>query len=639
MSMTLPSKQVTVVDMPEVQGFAAKFTYGFFTADESVNETGGVPVSVLERSASDIDSTFIQFASTRAPRYVTFTLKPPIVNNVSRIAADAKAATFGTNVERDLIANNLAKVVTEDQFCSNDYVALNFHDGELEDKVHVLVSGAFMQQTLESGGPDDISHYAAAQSLYLQRSTNTVMPSFLFRYLLNPSTAFGAQFFDSQGDAVENSFYGGLHDVLINAQVNSRLLEDIVGRTVRDPLATYGTDLSNVLNVSRHVGHTPSKSFSTRVSEADYKTNVSYVDVRSSPVASLPDRDGPRFVGFIIDKSEILGDGTTKQHDPIIVDNERATTTADYRVRYNATYVYSVRAVYLFKMPSVDDVTGDVAMLSILVSSRPSNVVTLATVDTVAPPPPTDLGFTWDYERVNPLTADHDALTGQPYPGTGQHGSLLVHWTFPPNSQRDVKKFQVFRRKTIDEPFELIKMYDFDDSMVKAVPTENPSATLVENIVSPCNFLFDDDFLVTSKYTYAVACIDAHGMTSAYSEQYEVTFDQFQNRLQKKMVSHAGAPKSYPNMYLQADLFVDTVRVAGPNTRQARLFFNPQSYYVYDNDGSIVPLLATVQGGGEYKLNVINLDNQKSVTVNVGINDQTTSGVQSVALADVKFGG
>jgi hypothetical protein len=118
-----------------------------------------------------------------------------------------------------------------------------------------------------------------------------------------------------------------------------------------------------------------------------------------------------------------------------------------------------------------------------------------------------------------------------------------------------VKKFQVFRRASIDEPFQLLKMYDFDDSEIKAEENETVFQGLVEVQSNPSTLYIDPDFKKDSKFIYAVVSIDAHGLTSNYSDQFEVTFDRFKNRVIKKRISASGAPKPYPNMYLSADTF------------------------------------------------------------------------------------
>jgi hypothetical protein len=40
---------------------------------------------------------------------------------------------------------------------------------------------------------------------------------------------------------------------------------------------------------------------------------------------------------------------------------------------------------------------------------------------------------------------------------------LRLEWAHPSNPSRDIKKYQVFRRKSLLSPFEIIAEYDFTD--------------------------------------------------------------------------------------------------------------------------------------------------------------------------------
>ena len=333
-------------------------------------------------------------------------------------------------------------------------------------------------------------------------------------------------------------------------------------------------------------------------------------------------RQMTEIVGFLIDKVEVTKAGKTIQHTPIVIENPRASQIIDFKIRYGSTYAYSIRTVARFTLPGIDTDSGDIATMQILVSSKPSSVANVNASEDIAPPPPTNLNFTWNYESEK----------------------LLIHWAFPPNAQRDIKKFQVFRRKDVNHPFELIKMYDFDDSTVKHENLENPDLRLVENITSPASFFIDDDFdkntytSVNKSLIYSVSCIDAHGLTSNYSAQFAVWFDVFKNKLRKKLISHTGAPKPYPNLYLETDTFVDTIRVNGPSSKRMKLYFNPEYYQLLDDDERITRVIETKQTRGEYKIQFINLDNQKSQVLTVVIDDRRKQGGKRTASSRQTFG-
>jgi hypothetical protein len=321
-------------------------------------------------------------------------------------------------------------------------------------------------------------------------------------------------------------------------------------------------------------------------------------------------RTGVKIVGYVIDKYEICDNGTMKRLDPLIVENALATSAIDVRVKYDTRYSYSIRTIALMTLPAIDSESGEIATIKILVSSRPSGKVDVNVVDETAPPPASDINFTWNYETKR----------------------LMIHWTFPPNSQRDVKKFQVFRRSSINHPFELLKEYDFDDSIVRARQRETADTRLVEylNPESPCTFYVDDDFDKDAKFIYTVCCVDAHGLSSNYGAQYELGFDSVKNKLTKRLVSHSGAPKPYPNLYLEGSGFVDSAHVHGVHSKRMKLYFSPQYYRIEDDHGRTISPFVTKQMNGKYKIQFINVDNQRMDTVTVTINDQTTPPASSL---------
>ena len=202
--------------------------------------------------------------------------------------------------------------------------------------------------------------------------------------------------------------------------------------------------------------------------------------------------------------------------------------------------------------------------------------------------------------------------------------TLFMYWEFPTNKQEDIVAFQVFRRETIDDPFELIAQYDFDNSVVPYAQQEKYILSRLirsdpgKPVVSHTDFLFGKE----SKYIYAVCSVDARRLSSGYSSQYEVSFDRYRNKLVVKRSSFSGAPKPYPNLYMIKDTFKDTIQTSEYD--DFYIFFDPDAYHLQDSLGNNLNLISTSvesQPKPTYHMNVINLDMQKSQTVNITIND------------------
>jgi hypothetical protein len=100
-------------------------------------------------------------------------------------------------------------------------------------------------------------------------------------------------------------------------------------------------------------------------------------------------------------------------------------------------------------------------------------------------------------------------------------------------------------------------------------------------IIEPRLIFLDDDFTKDSKYIYALCSVDAHCLTSNYSEQVEVTFDRFKNKLNKKRISNGGSPKAYPNLRLLTETFVDLV--LDKNHKSVKIAFTPEHLSVTDS--------------------------------------------------------
>ena len=212
------------------------------------------------------------------------------------------------------------------------------------------------------------------------------------------------------------------------------------------------------------------------------------------------------------------------------------------------------------------------------------------------------------------------------------------------NPQRDIRQFQIFRRKSINEPFELIGQKSFDYSSRKFLSGElidanktdmtNDEASFVMKDKFPIMYHIDNDFetdidlLKTSKFIYTVASVDAHGIVSNYGSQFEVSFDFFKNRIVKQFVSSEGAPRQYPNMKLNIDLFKDVIKTEGQSSLRMKVYFMPEYFKIRypkmsDNDEivKIQKMVSTSDEGSYYKMQFINLQNQKSDNLKIIIDD------------------
>jgi hypothetical protein len=211
----------------------------------------------------------------------------------------------------------------------------------------------------------------------------------------------------------------------------------------------------------------------------------------------------------------------------------------------------------------------------------------------------------------------------------GEAQELAVTWQFPVNLQRDIKKFQVYRRSSISEPFRLLRVFDFDDSIIKTEDPDLIPAQLITTSTLPCTLYKDASFTKDSKFIYAIVAVDAHGLSSNYSMQIEVTYDKYRNRIINKIISRSGAARPYPNIYLNVDTFVDTMKMSG--YKKLNVYFDPDYAKVQQTtvstDGSSTRspvdfdhiVFSNESDDNNYKLMIVNTDMQKSQTLTLKI--------------------
>ena len=589
-----PSRFIYSVDAPEVTNFKTEFVYNFFTPDESVKDTDTLTDDVISKmnlSQNIIAKNRFEFTEeelsinrSKLPRYVKIQFTPPLSEKIK----------YGTSQQSNVISENFDKIVKEENFSTNFFSALTFNNRELDAQTNAIMNVNGLSDFQESIPVAD-------PTLRQVMSQQDLADNTIFR--------------NGQGKVIANKYFDSIKKLSTTVQINATLLDDLVKTAAGNPLSPNFQNFKTFSNNSSAI-----KSYINdyRITDSDYETSINYykivaaTDSASNPSSSL-------LLGYMIDKIELFPDGTKKKFDPIIIESATANSYIDFDVRYGTTYIYEIRSIVEISYAAVDNKTYDISMISSLIASR-GRIEYVETTENIGPPPPVELKAIWDYDKINPNTMEYDAYNNAPYPNTGLYGSLYLTWGFPINSQMDIKKFQIFRRKNLEEPFELIKMFDFDDSVVRfPLLEEQIDTNVISYSADPKKSYYDFDFTKDSRYIYAVCAIDAHGLTSNYSEQLAVKFDAYTNKLVIETVSLADAPKQYPNLYLSEDFFMDTMRTS--DKKQLHVYFTPDCYQVINNEGQSINIVGNQNNETTYVMNFINIENQNSARVDVTITD------------------
>tara|TARA_A100001201_G_scaffold121135_2_gene104728 strand:- start:5895 stop:6719 length:825 start_codon:yes stop_codon:yes gene_type:complete len=243
-------------------------------------------------------------------------------------------------------------------------------------------------------------------------------------------------------------------------------------------------------------------------------------------------------------------------------------------------------------------------------------LATVNTVEKVPPPPVQVMRATFDFESLLPR----------------------LTWEFPLNKQRDIKRFQIFKRFSINQPFVLLKEYDFDNSEVRTAVNEiAPNSNVIRMRRAQLSFI-DTTHKEGEKPIYCIACVDAHGLSSNLGIQVQVSRDRYTNKVTRTVMSKPGAPKPYPNLFINLDAFQDVIKAS--NYERAKVFLDPEYYrvtkkikhgggYVEEKD---LNFLAIDRNNFRYSLHMINTDNQKDALVKIKLTNKT-----SLAAVDEDF--
>ena len=574
---SIPSKNAAILDVPDVESFSAKFVYNYWTKDEFENGLGSSQAALKQLPSESFDASFVE-KTRRLPRLVKLVWKPVVLNPDIRPRVSIQA--------------NLGKLHSEETFTNADYTTLELQDSGLDLKLK------FFADQLAKQLPEFETTQSANELIALlnRNTSDQVSASFLAEIISDLSRQ--GVLFQSKGQA-SDSILGRIKEVALSTRVSNRLLVPMITSARTDSVGVFADELgaSEFLKKIQQIQDIAVASANSNIfSPNDFEFEVlSYVGVR--PLDTNGYQPVAQSIGYIIEKREVKSDGTEQVYDPIVVEDPRISVTYDGKIRYGSSYFYKIRAAFLVEARSTEESTSQNLLVSFLVGSKLTAEVEVQTVEMVPPPPPADFNLAWDFgERA-----------------------LRCTWNLPPNSQQDIKYIQLFRRRSISDPFQLIKMWDFNDTNTIVPLAEYPLPELVVKTPSFVGVFLDMEFGKESNYIYAVAAVDAHGLTSNYSMQLQVSFDKFANKLVKKLISISGAPKQYPNAYLNADTFVDTMKDSGHTTM--RVVFNPEYLKLVKGDGTDLGLLKTDRQNGLYRIQLINIDLQSQQTVDVTIED------------------
>ena len=578
-NFTFASLPAIVAGLKNAEVISSKFVYNYFTTDERINE---------EFSTFPEDGVTDQAAYTsrirKAPRYVKIDFSAPNYDNRS----------LGLPLLTQRIANG-EKIIFETAPFNSNFSAIEVADTLVDNRSYLIASTSLQFEEVPEPAGYVFTPPAAA-------STTTASPkSLIFNSLGNIQSSGYRYARTDVREEVKSQFLNDVRAFWTGMSINNLFIFDVTNQVIKDQKTIFADEVAAILDRASEIqqqsrsSSTPLKIFSDAY---DYSIPADQVKLLDANTFENVPETSYQLVGYVAQKFSQQIDGTLKIYDDLIFNvdkNDIEKSLIDVGVRYGGIYSYQVRAVYnVNTYVAAQDVAGravGIAEVNMLFATAGSNV-DVDCVETVPPRAPEDLYFKLE-----------------------NNGNLFIGWRFPLNPQRDIKKFQIFRRKSVFDPFEIIGELDFDDSFSPVISTEGIPVEKIFKKRYPSTFFVDKDFNVNSKFIYAIVSVDAHGLSSGYSAQLEVSVNLYTEALVVKPVSRPEAPKPYPNLKLLVDFFPDLIKDSGHN--KMTVYFNPSYTDLIDNNGNNINVIAYGQSAPTYKIQVLETNLAQDQVINI----------------------
>jgi len=611
-----------LIDVPDPEELQIEFVYNFFVPDERFNDTGSGFIDGDYSSGNSIED-FLAKQITQSKKTARFIkLKWPMVGSVGTYYNAYKSPDYALEGLYESNGFDVTSTIYEEE----DFVGENaYWVWELNDP-----NGKFrLKGKLEELSTElNLLFEETAQSKKLADKLGLEKGKYVSP-LIKPSPQDLIVNFIPGKSALEN-LYERSSNFRVNALINTGYNAMLFHRYSDSSPTSVWQLFQSMKEASRKLETNvkiPNAKLEGDILEIEYTGS----DQNEGIISIEP-------VGYLIEKREIIQTSTGIQRilTKIPISNHNITEYRDDKIKYGATYSYAVKNIFRMEANISRKVEGqknpEKIKLITNIASKSSPTKKIRAEESIAPQPPDGVFYRFNYNE-----------------GRG----LIITWQFPPGKSRDVKYFQVFRRsakigpngeliKAIDQPFECIAEIDFNDTDTSQFPPPPKPEQVRRDRVIKENYarLFYEDLEfgredtgIFGSFIYAVCAVDAHGLSSGYSAQSQVTFNRIKNRIEIKNISKPGAPKQYPNFFIDprmddnitVDSFSQDV-ILDSGCTAIDVIFAPDARTVFSGDKSI-NVFSTQQSEGNtqnrYKIHAINLDLQKSDIKEIVIKDST----------------
>ena len=542
-----------------------------------------------------------------------------------------------------------------------NYVPLMFEDQDIDGRLFHLASGSAVQLSAQANaalstlasdtlltlqGAGSPSLFDVAVELTSVLDTTSESESNIILTALTDFRDFAisrhGELLDETGRIKESQrAFDSARRLTLSSQINAKFVSSIVNSALNDPLGLLSDELKPFANKLKTLQAAAiAASDPAVISSNDYSFNYA---APSQAFIHPADSDAAiemqiAKIGYMIQKTEFFLDDTTGKLRPATVSTltglpytetifvgPNTTHYKDSKIKYGNYYQYSLRSLALVFLPAfASNEAGEAVqsqMIGTIISSKPITQSQIAAEDNLEPPSPQSFYVDWDYSN----------------------DMLRLTWDSPINTKNNVVKYQVFRRKSILDPFTLIKEYNWDprpgmffpinQGRINAAYGETPLQSVVENPAYGKNIYHDPEFTKSSSYIYAVCAVNSAYRSSRLSPQYSVAFDRNVGKISRKLISHSGANKSLPNGMMHSQVFVESMKTSGFSN--IKIFFDPEYLVVKDAENNALNIISHAPNGidvisteqlyNRYRMNFLNVDLQKSREIDIVVEDHLST--------------
>ena len=554
--MSIRSQPYFLLDVPTVTDLSGRFRYHYFTRGETLHVPSDDPT--LDRRTS---------ASFGVPRKVII----EVSESIRELSEDF--AIPQRTVQKILKGSNIAKAEAEAQLQNRNASRLTFN-----------VDDEFIENIYQHADFDSANdHFDMAINLI--NNVDADSQGILNRVLENTHVP-GPIEFEASTNLPVVDFNEQKAAIKTSSVIMDYALGDIVNGIVADRFSSFSDDFFEF--------HKKSKE---RQSEArgNQKYGIFNLGDYSMSIETLEktyvNTEAVVPIGLIFYKTRVEGDERFPEA-PIVLISKNKKNIVDKNIIYGATYEYSVHTIALV---GAKDADRSSKYHNFLVLSKDSKKITIECEERNPPPPPNDVNFTF------------------------LDSSMIVQWQLPIETDEklipvnDIKYVQIFKRNSLNEPFSLVRMYDFNDSL-QVVPLEEfiPPERIKFTVQTDTEL--EVDLPDKGEYCiYSVACVDAHGNSSFLGPQFAVYLDSLsQPRIDH--IAYPGSPKQYPNMTVLNDAFEDSIRVSGYN--KLKFYHNP-SFTVLLSGKNRQNLVSAQKDVASYILQLIDVETQTDEVIEI----------------------